>query len=1099
MKYTMTHPLLTLFQEQSSLYRLKEIWDGTHDFTKRTLEWVFWIAPKSSLVSETSLFGESLYDNFYIFEWSRKQWASARWDFRCKINGQLVVVETERLDNIEAGMKQIGGYMTAENTNFGIVTDGGIWRFFKHGADHLDQYETLTIEQLCSTDGQAFLQNFYNSYDFYLQRLSSVESKPFDTQIFHQWLITTAERIVFDLRHIGLFTGSSQEVAKEEIQTAYSLIIQILLIKIVQDKRKINLLKKDIIIDKLKEQDRNGIFEAVEGQLNWLGDFYKPYHNQQDTLLNTIIAHYQQWSRIAKLNLDSVRLFLDLYHFIYSFDFKDVKQDLFGAVYENYLKELYKDDDTKKWQVFTPPEIVEFMLDEVGYTVDYIQKTIITNLPILKEHLEDSNFNIDGLSLIDPACGSGTFLYKSAGRIVNALYNIRKDNKIDDNQAGKIAELLICNNIVGFDIEPFPLYLAEMNILQSLLFFNVSADGNVINSIDQPIKIFSTHDSIAEFHNLESSMEKDLSDLINGWDFATLASKRDPKSILQLKADLQDFDTVALMTKFQLALYHKALQNEFFIIDSGELITTKSKTYRDKHHKKITTLTTIPDLLAYVRETLDDKYLGLFESNIKSLKTPLDHIRSKLWEIISKTQTKRTKFDFVVANPPYVRTVAFYDNDDLYGININDRKYTKIYIDWGEEMRIWSSKFNIYGYFYYLWFFLLKDWWKMSFINPRTFLFQPSFHKLRQFIKHNFSLHKLIDFNNWIVFYDRGINGRIEVITDACITLITKSPQDISHKVDVLQYTGKERLVNLETFKNNNSWIIKKDISEIVDYKWYRFFHYFKELQTNDSDFHFSIYSRIDKEKISEEKIWLPVIKPKWYYTTQADALWYFDYENIWAVETYPTCEAIIEKKYKISRWSLTMLRSIETKKEHWIDFVFTDYKRLNQRDRFTSLWVSKEENIPELYYLFWMFNSHSCQRQFIEEFGTNVNKTNLSLLKFPLLNTPTKLALKSDLITNSEAIITLCKQWSSWYAQTRWDICETVFDPDSLWEKITGLKAQYIAPLTKGGYRGDPKLAHASDPLPDDILALLSSEITDLAKLEAERDEIVKQLYELG
>lgn len=77
-------------------------------------------------------------------------------------------------------------------------------------------------------------------------------------------MITTAERIVFDLRHIGLFTGSSQEVAKEEIQTAYSIIIQILLIKIVQDKRKINLLKKDIIIDKLKKEDRNGIFEAVE-------------------------------------------------------------------------------------------------------------------------------------------------------------------------------------------------------------------------------------------------------------------------------------------------------------------------------------------------------------------------------------------------------------------------------------------------------------------------------------------------------------------------------------------------------------------------------------------------------------------------------------------------------------------------------------------------------------------------------------------------------------------------------------------------------------------------------------------------------------------
>jgi len=73
---------------------------------------------------------------------------------------------------------------------------------------------------------------------------------------------------------------------------------------------------------------------------------------------------------------------------------------------------------------------------------------ISKNLTSLKNNLDDPNYNIEGLSLIDPACGSGTFLYKSAGRIVNALFNLRNENKIDDNEAGKIAELLICNNIV---------------------------------------------------------------------------------------------------------------------------------------------------------------------------------------------------------------------------------------------------------------------------------------------------------------------------------------------------------------------------------------------------------------------------------------------------------------------------------------------------------------------------------------------------------------------------------------------------------------------------------------------------------------------------
>jgi hypothetical protein len=63
------------------------------------------------------------------------------------------------------------------------------------------------------------------------------------------------------------------------------------------------------------------------------------------------------------------------------------------------------------------------------------------------------------------------------------------------------------------------------------------------------------------------------------------------------------------MVKFQLDLYHKALQNPNYIIDDGSLIKTKQKTYRDKHHKKITSLTNIKDLLVYVRNTLDVQYL----------------------------------------------------------------------------------------------------------------------------------------------------------------------------------------------------------------------------------------------------------------------------------------------------------------------------------------------------------------------------------------------------------------------------------------------------------------------------------------------------------
>jgi hypothetical protein len=73
-------------------------------------------------------------------------------------------------------------------------------------------------------------------------------------------------------------------------------------------------------------------------------------------------------------------------------------------------------------------------------------------------------------------------------------------------------------------------------------------------------------------------------------------------------------------------------------------------------------------------------------------------------------------------------------------------------------------------------------------------------------------------------------------------------------------------------------------------------------------------------------------------------------------------------------------------------------------------LGVDKEENIPELYYLFGLLNSQLVQIQLQEEFGGICNMTNLSLLQIPFLNTPEKLTLKADLIVNSEEIITLCK-----------------------------------------------------------------------------------------
>ena len=78
-----------------------------------------------------------------------------------------------------------------------------------------------------------------------------------------------------------------------------------------------------------------------------------------------------------------------------------MQNEIFGYVYENYLKDLYSDE--KKGQYFTDPNVVEFMLNEIGYTK--------------KNLIERHKNNQESLSIIDPSCGSGTFLYNATHRL----------------------------------------------------------------------------------------------------------------------------------------------------------------------------------------------------------------------------------------------------------------------------------------------------------------------------------------------------------------------------------------------------------------------------------------------------------------------------------------------------------------------------------------------------------------------------------------------------------------------------------------------------------------------------------------------------------
>lgn len=123
-------------------------------------------------------------------------------------------------------------------------------------------------------------------------------------------------------------------------------------------------------------------------------------------------------------------------HILFAFNrynFKNVDRDVLGKLYESYLE---KGERKRLGQFYTPEEVIDYILEAVGYTGGY---------------------EIEGKLLLDPACGSGGFLVRAV-KILNERLKAK----------GFDAETIlhqIQEHIYGFDINPFAAHLAEMNLL----------------------------------------------------------------------------------------------------------------------------------------------------------------------------------------------------------------------------------------------------------------------------------------------------------------------------------------------------------------------------------------------------------------------------------------------------------------------------------------------------------------------------------------------------------------------------------------------------------------------------------------------------------
>lgn len=226
-----------------------------------------------------------------------------------------------------------------------------------------------------------------------------------------------------------------QQRGEFALQAAYVVFIRLLLIRVCEDK---SVFPHRLLSDgglKHWQEDIERYFMFARGNP------YSPllamaYENAQN-----VYAHFFTGRELFNwYQLDKKRFILSLYQ-LGRFNFADVDADIIGTIYNTYVK---REEKRHKGQYYTPPEIVYYILDTVGYT----------------------GTNVIGPQkrLIDPACGSGSFLVTAARRLVAAYQGTRE--QVDDPVA--VLER-VQQSLFGFDLNPFACYLAEMNLLIQIL------------------------------------------------------------------------------------------------------------------------------------------------------------------------------------------------------------------------------------------------------------------------------------------------------------------------------------------------------------------------------------------------------------------------------------------------------------------------------------------------------------------------------------------------------------------------------------------------------------------------------------------------------
>lgn len=406
---------------------------------------------------------------------------------------------------------------------------------------------------------------------------------------------------------------------------------------------------------------------------------------------------------------------------VYKYDFSSVEEeDILGVLYQRYF-----DKQTRKalGEFYTPKEVVNYILDSVGYEGD----------SVLSERI------------LDPACGSGTFLVEALDRYLTAAEESGKADQVGWRSV--LQDLVNEYHILGFDIHPFATIMAQIQFTLKLLPYYRKAiqeeDGYFVL---KRLPILRTDSLEKERHSGNLSLEDSMRGRILSMPIELPITGEAEEDFFEEDFKLPFYETVRDNTSItNTQQYFGAIQAMFDAVkERAEELEpdTEPEIERDR-------LAVAFRDAQYLRNMEWDSLASYFKQDadlllkrIKQLKHEFDDgrlVKSIEDVMLAAILKNEMEYEYVVGNPPYVRIQ-----------DLPDKQKNK----WSDAYDYAEGNYDIYIPFIERGIDWLKPEGRLSYITSNRFLLTNYGEPMREQLPQDATIDKMVDMRDSRVFKD---------------------------------------------------------------------------------------------------------------------------------------------------------------------------------------------------------------------------------------------------------------------------------------------------------------------------------------------------------